>query len=248
MALLREQRLRPFVLDIETDSTIQPDEDAQKQRATEFVKAVGGFLNQAAGLAQVLPQAAPLLADTLKFVASQFRAGRELETSIDEFADQMKEMGKQPKPPSPEQIKAQTEAQSAQATNAKMMADAQATQADAEQKKQDLDHKAAVNAIEIQAKQTEADTKIRMMEADGQRAAEKHAQDMEKGALDIALLHTKIEQAGAMIDNQQRATDAKIEQTKTQTENSVASTNAGIEAQRAGTAIKAEQAKQKEPA
>jgi hypothetical protein len=38
-ALLREQRLRPFVLDIETDSTIAPDEDAQKQRATEFVTA-----------------------------------------------------------------------------------------------------------------------------------------------------------------------------------------------------------------
>jgi hypothetical protein len=39
MALLREQRVRPFVLDIETDSTIAPDENAQKQRATEFVTA-----------------------------------------------------------------------------------------------------------------------------------------------------------------------------------------------------------------
>src|SRR6185437_14874442 len=69
MALLREQKLRPFVLDIETDSTIQPDEDAQKQRATEFVTAVGGFMQQALQAVQLVPQAAPLMADTLKFVA-----------------------------------------------------------------------------------------------------------------------------------------------------------------------------------
>jgi hypothetical protein len=59
MALLREQRLRPFVLDIETDSTIAPDENAQKQRATEFVTAVGGFMKEALPLVQTVPQAAP---------------------------------------------------------------------------------------------------------------------------------------------------------------------------------------------
>ena len=37
MRLLRDQRLRPFALDIETDSTIQPDEDAQKQRNMEML-------------------------------------------------------------------------------------------------------------------------------------------------------------------------------------------------------------------
>ena len=48
MELLRNDRMRGFVIDIETDSTIQPDEDAEKQRRTEFITAVGGFLQQAA--------------------------------------------------------------------------------------------------------------------------------------------------------------------------------------------------------
>lgn len=76
MELLKEQRLRPFVLDIETDSTISPDENAQKQRATEFIGAVGGFLQQAISAIQVAPESAPLMADTLKYVARQFRGGR----------------------------------------------------------------------------------------------------------------------------------------------------------------------------
>ena len=36
---LRDQKVRPFVLDIETDSTIQPDEQAEKQARTEFMQA-----------------------------------------------------------------------------------------------------------------------------------------------------------------------------------------------------------------
>jgi hypothetical protein len=69
MKLLRDQKTRPFVLDIETDSTIAPDENAQKQRATEFITAVGGFMGQAIPLVQAVPQASKLMAETLKYVA-----------------------------------------------------------------------------------------------------------------------------------------------------------------------------------
>ncbi len=91
---LRDQRLRPFALDIETDSTIAPDENAAKQRATEFVTAVGGAMNQAAPLLLQLPQAGPLLAETLKYLASQYRAGRQLEQEIETFADGIKQMAR----------------------------------------------------------------------------------------------------------------------------------------------------------
>ncbi len=94
LALLREQRIRPFVLDIETDSTIAPDENAQKQRATEFVTAIGGFMKEALPLVQTVPQAAGMAAETLKFMASQFRAGRPLEQAIDDFADQLAQMAR----------------------------------------------------------------------------------------------------------------------------------------------------------
>jgi hypothetical protein len=114
MKLLRDEHIRPFVLDIETDSTIAPDENAQKQRATEFITAVGGFMNQAFPLVEAMPEAAPIAADMLKFVAGQFRVGREMQGKIEEFADQMSSRAGQQKGPSPEQVKAQAEVQALQ--------------------------------------------------------------------------------------------------------------------------------------
>lgn len=111
--LLRTQRVRPFVLDIETDSTIQPDEDAEKQRRTEFLTAIGGFINQAGPMLQQMPQAAPFVAEALKFTASGFRAGRDLMGVIEEFSEQIKEFAQQRQQgasqPSPEMMKMQAE-------------------------------------------------------------------------------------------------------------------------------------------
>src|SRR4030095_5904129 len=85
MELLRSERVRPFVLDIETDSTIQPDENAEKQRRTEYITAVGGFIGQVVPVAAQLPEIAPLAASMLKFLSEAFRAGRELESDIEKF-------------------------------------------------------------------------------------------------------------------------------------------------------------------
>ncbi len=108
--LLRQERTRPCVIDIETDSTITPDENAEKQRRTEFVTAIGGFIQQAFPLVQAMPQAAPLATETLKFVAAGFRAGRQLEGAIEEFADNVKQIASRPPPPNPEAEKMKHEA------------------------------------------------------------------------------------------------------------------------------------------
>ncbi|HLO79206.1 MAG TPA: hypothetical protein VK196_22335 [Magnetospirillum sp.] len=83
-AILKDDRLRGFRVDIETDSTIQPDEDAEKQRRTEFVTAIGGLIQQAAPLVMQIPELAPLVQETLLFTARGFRAGRQLEDSIEQ--------------------------------------------------------------------------------------------------------------------------------------------------------------------
>lgn len=90
MAFLNDDRARGFVIEVETDSTIQPDEDAEKQRRTEFVTAIGGLFQQALPVAQTMPQAIPFLGEILKFTAAGFRAGRPLEGAIDELVEQMK--------------------------------------------------------------------------------------------------------------------------------------------------------------
>ncbi len=245
MKLLKEQRLRPFILDIETDSTIAPDENAQKQRATEFVTAVGGYMGQAFPLVQVMPQAAPLVSDMLKYVASQFRAGRELDTTIDEFAESMKAAAANP-PPNPEadalqaqqqmegqrlameQQKAEQEAQARQAEGQIKLEQAQADEQRKQQAaKADLEIKSALADHQAQLAAAKTAKEIEAIQISGQQAAQKHAHDLELGVLNIELLRTK------------------IEQTKVSTASTLEKTQSDIEAKEAGVAISAETAKAK---
>jgi hypothetical protein len=46
LRFLKDRRAKSFILDIETDSTIMADEQAEKQQRTEFVQMLGGLLPQ----------------------------------------------------------------------------------------------------------------------------------------------------------------------------------------------------------
>lgn len=139
MALLREERIRPFVLDIETDSTIQPDENAEKERRTEFITAVGGFIGQVGPIVQTTPEIAPLAAEMLKFLAAGFRAGRELEGAIEAFADTVEQKAQQGPPPDPAMQKAQMDAQAKQQEMQMRMQEMQAqAQIDGQQARLDM--------------------------------------------------------------------------------------------------------------
>lgn len=91
VGLLRDQRMRPFVLEIETDSTIQPDEDADRERGNQFLTAIGGFMREALPVIQQAPETGPFIAETLRFVANKFRPGRVMDQAIDELADAIRE-------------------------------------------------------------------------------------------------------------------------------------------------------------
>lgn len=112
VSMLRDQRLRPFLLEIETDSTIEPDEQAEKQSRTEFLVALSGAMQQLVPLVAQQPAAAPFATEVLKFAVAPYRAGRSLEGAIEQFAEAVKGQAQQAAenpPPSPEQIKAQQE-------------------------------------------------------------------------------------------------------------------------------------------
>lgn len=104
MALLRSGAAREFRIDIETDSTVQPDEDAEKARRTEFLTAVGGFLQQVGPMVQMMPQTAPMFAEMLMFGVRGFRAGRGLEDVIERTMQQVVEAAQQPKPAAPDPV------------------------------------------------------------------------------------------------------------------------------------------------
>lgn len=105
--LLRNDSVRGFRIDIETDSTIEPDEDAEKQRRMEFVEMVGGFMQQAGAIAQQTPMLVPVMVETLLFAARGFRAGRQLENTLEQVGAQLSQAATAPKPPpepTPEQM------------------------------------------------------------------------------------------------------------------------------------------------
>lgn len=189
LALLREQRLRPFVLDIETDSTIQPDEDAEKQRRAEFMTALGGVMGQLAPMVQANPNTATFAGEILKFSLAPFRAGRELEGAIDEFVEQMQQQAGQPQPnPEAEKAKAQAEADQAKLKIEQAKAEAQARAAEA---KTNADM--AKTQADIRAKEIESQGKMAELNARMAADAQSHEQAMQKGQLELSKVTAEIE-------------------------------------------------------
>jgi hypothetical protein len=105
---LKDTRAKSFTLDIETDSTIMADEDAEKQRRTEFTQVLGGLLPQLAQMIQADPKTAQFCGEVLKFATAPFRAGRSLDGAIDDLVEQMKDKANQPQATDPATQQAQT--------------------------------------------------------------------------------------------------------------------------------------------
>lgn len=112
--LLRDDRARGFRIDIETDSTIQPDENQEKQSRIEFLTAVGQFVNQTREVGAAMPALMPVLGKSLLFLVRGFRAGRELEDDIERAVSGMQQqiqMQMQQPKQDPETVKAQAKAE-----------------------------------------------------------------------------------------------------------------------------------------
>ena len=93
MALLRDNTLRAFRIDIETDSTIEPDDQDEKQRRIEFIQAVGDYVAKSMPALQLAPAMTPVIAEGLKFLVRGFRVGREMEEVIDKALSELQAGG-----------------------------------------------------------------------------------------------------------------------------------------------------------
>lgn len=187
--LLKAHRTRAFLMEVESDSTIAPDEQAEKQSRIEFIQAMGGFIQQASGMVAQAPETAPFAAELMKFAAGGFRAGRDLGGAIDEFAEQVKQKAAQATQnpqPNPEAIKAQAEAQAtereqarkdaelqlrAQETQAKLGMNREKTQAEMVIRRMDMALKAQELGLKVDEQalkeaQMEFDAMFKVMERD----------------------------------------------------------------------------------
>jgi hypothetical protein len=220
-AFLKDQKIRPFVLDIETDSTIQPDEDAEKQRRSEFMTALGAVLPQLGEMVAQEPAAAPMAGELLKFSTAPFRVGRELEGAIDEFIDAMKAKAGQPKP-NPEQAQAEAEQKLEQQ---RIEAENKRSQAEMQMKQQELQMKAHIEAQKLQAdqegrtldaeiKQRESDAKLQQIQAQMQRDQQKGEIELQKLQMEMQVKQQEMafKREAAEIDQATQIQSAAIQQ------------------------------------
>lgn len=101
MELLRNDPIRNFRIDIETDSTIATDYESEKQSRIEFISNVAPFLQQMIAAIQSSPQLTQPLGEMLMFVVRGFKAGRQLESTFEESLKKISEEQAQPLSPPP---------------------------------------------------------------------------------------------------------------------------------------------------
>ena len=61
--LLKDNALRQFRIDVETDSTIEPNETEEKQQTVELMTALGSFVAQWGPVVQAQPSMAPVVTE-----------------------------------------------------------------------------------------------------------------------------------------------------------------------------------------
>jgi hypothetical protein len=146
-ALLKDDALRSFRIDVETDSTVEPDENAAKAAFTEFTAAIVGLMQAAATIVPTAPYTAPLFAEILKQGARTFNVSRQMEDVIDKVFETAgaQPPAQPPGPPAPdpnivqaEQIKGQTAQMEAQAEQQRTQVDAALGLAELDYKREEL--------------------------------------------------------------------------------------------------------------
>lgn len=145
MKLLRDDRARNFVFEIESSSTILTDEMQEKRSRNEFMTAFAGAQQALSGLAVMGEQGAKLAGALMKFVVAPYRAGRDLDGAIDEFIDAAPAMAK---------------VAAGQQGEGDELAEANKRLADAEMEKA----KAAVASVEAKAARDNAEHQRKIME------------------------------------------------------------------------------------
>jgi hypothetical protein len=93
VGLLRDNCTRQFRVDVETDSTIEPNESEEKSQTVELMTALANVVTAWGPAVQAQPMLAPMAGELIKFAVRRFRAGRELETVIDQTMDKLVQSG-----------------------------------------------------------------------------------------------------------------------------------------------------------
>lgn len=231
MEFLKDEKLRPFVLDIETDSTIYPDEMAEKQSRQEFMAAFSSAMQGLIPMMAMGPEAIGVAGGVFKFALSPYRVGRELEGLIDDFTDQGPEIAKrlqeqQSQGESEEMAQAnmalaQAEMKKAEAAVAKVQADTMGKQqeiqlraAEAQSKAEEGQRKFLLEVEQTQGSIAETEARIEKIFAEIQKmGADANIQERQADREDVKAVadiqSRQTDQAMKAQDQQRQAVDSE---------------------------------------
>ena len=164
MQFLRDNRARNFVLDIETDSTIQLDEQKEKQQRAEFLQVLAPMLRQLGEMITAQPAMTTFAGEILKFGVAPYRVGRQLDNAIDDMVQQLQAMagqgGQNPEDAKNKQTKADAETK-AQVEREKMTWQTAENDKDRQIKQLELQIKAQAEQMKLQNEQQIAHAGVR---------------------------------------------------------------------------------------
>ena len=147
--MLKDPNIGNFRVEVTSDSMIFQDEQQEKADRIQFLEMTGKFFQNVIPLSQTAPELVPTAMEMLKFAVTAFKAGKQLEGQIDETANKLAEMAKQPRQPAPnpELLKIQAQSQARQ-QEIQM-------QAQIEQQKLQMEMEAEANKQEMQARENQ---------------------------------------------------------------------------------------------
>jgi hypothetical protein len=203
LKFLKDTRAKSFVLDIETNCTIQADENAEKALRGEFIGMLSQLLPQLAQMIASEPKTAQFCGELIKFAVAPFRAGRSLDGAVDDLVQLMEQKSSQP--PGPDPATAQNQA-AIQIEQMKISYQKQRDDADRALKAQQLDiqgrteaakvqSESASTAAEVQGRAQEHAAKIQEINARALADQQDANQDIREHQVDTALEIAKQQQA-----------------------------------------------------
>lgn len=193
LTFLRDNRARAFTLDIETDSTIIVDEQAEKEGRAEYMGMLSQLLPQLTQMFMADPATGEFCGQVLKFSTAPYRAGRTLDGAIDDLIELMKGKAEGPRPDDPttatnktalqiEQLKQQRAAQKDQADNAIKVAELKKRD---EWEKLKISSSERIKVMELHSKQQDNSAKAMQANQQALHDREAHQADMLEKAADM---------------------------------------------------------------
>ena len=164
--MLKDPNIGNFRVEVTSDSMIFQDEQQEKADRMQFLEMTGKFFQNVIPLSQSAPELVPTAMEMLKFAVTAFKAGKQLEGQIDETANKLAEMAKQPRQPAPNPELLKIQAQ-AQARQQEMQMQAQIDQA-----KLQAEMQAEANKQEMQARENQYRNQLEHERAMADKAAE----------------------------------------------------------------------------